>query len=52
MNVEARVWFDDVLIERLVNDAGNDPGILPFVQETLRKLWELMPERYISPGGI
>ncbi len=48
LNVEARVWFDDVLIERLVNDAGNDPGILPFVQETLRKLWELMPERYIS----
>ena len=47
-NISDRVWFDDLLIERLVTDAGHDPGILPFVQETLRKLWDLMPERYIS----
>jgi hypothetical protein len=47
-NINDRVWFDDLLIERLVTDAGHDPGILPFVQETLRKLWDLMPERYIS----
>lgn len=39
---------DPVLVERLVNDAGNDPGILPFVQETLDKLWEEKEERYLT----
>lgn len=36
------VWVDDVLVERLVTDAGDDPGILPFVQETMRELWGRM----------
>lgn len=42
------VHLDDVLVERLLNDAGDDPGILPFVQETMRRLWEQMEERYID----
>lgn len=42
------VFIDERLVERLVNDAGDDPGILPFVQETLRDLWERRYERYIG----
>lgn len=39
-------WLDDVLVERLVSDAGDDPGILPFVQETMRILWERMNSEF------
>ncbi|SKA73756.1 Formylglycine-generating enzyme, required for sulfatase activity, contains SUMF1/FGE domain [Thiothrix eikelboomii] len=46
--LKKRVFIDERLVERLVNDAGNDPGILPFVQETLRDLWEKRYERYIG----
>lgn len=42
------VFIDERLVERLVNDAGDDPGILPFVQETLRDLWDKRYERYIG----
>ena len=45
---KVNVWIDDVLIERLVNDAGDDPGILPFVQETMNLLWEQKEESFIS----
>ena len=46
--LKKNVFIDERLVERLVNDAGNDPGILPFVQETLRDLWEKRYERYIG----
>lgn len=42
------VFIDERLVERLVNDAGDDPGILPFVQETMRDLWDKRIERYID----
>lgn len=42
------VYIDERLVERLVTEAGDDPGILPFVQETLRDLWEKRYENYIS----
>ncbi|MDJ1505169.1 DPP IV N-terminal domain-containing protein [Xanthocytophaga agilis] len=34
------VYIDAVLIERLINDAANEPGILPLIQETMRLLWD------------
>lgn len=43
------VYIDERLVERLVTEAGDDPGILPFVQETLRDLWEKRYENYIRP---
>lgn len=42
------VYIDERLVERLVSEAGDDPGILPFVQETLRDLWDKRYENYIS----
>lgn len=42
------VYIDERLVERLVTEAGDDPGILPFVQETLRDLWEKRYENYIG----
>lgn len=46
--LKKRVFIDERLVERLVNDAGDDPGILPFVQETMRDLWRKRTERYID----
>ncbi len=34
------VQLDQALVERLLADAGDEPGVLPFVQETLVMLWE------------
>src|SRR5687768_18232394 len=34
------LFRSSTLVERLVSDAVGEPGILPFVQETLRLLWE------------
>ena len=42
------VYIQDELVERLLNDAGDDPGILPFVQETMRSLWARMEAREIT----
>ncbi|MCE7980867.1 MAG: CHAT domain-containing protein [Caldilinea sp. CFX5] len=35
------VWVDlaPTLVERLLADAGDEPGVLPFIQETLVMLW-------------
>lgn len=42
------VYIQDELVERLLNDAGDDPGILPFVQETMYSLWARMEAREIT----
>lgn len=42
------VYVAELLVERLVNDAGEEAGILPFVQETMRELWSKRYESYIS----
>jgi WD40 repeat protein len=34
------VTLDPALVERLLADAGDEPGVLPFVQETLVMLWD------------
>ncbi|MDH3692636.1 MAG: NACHT domain-containing protein, partial [Gammaproteobacteria bacterium] len=42
------VCISDVLAERLLAEAGNEPGILPFLQETLVLLWDKLQWRYLS----
>jgi WD40 repeat protein len=41
------VFVDDALVERLLADAGTEPGILPFLQETLVLLWQKLRWRYL-----
>lgn len=36
------------LVERLLADAGDEPGILPFIQETLVLLWDRLPRRALT----
>lgn len=37
---EPVVYLDKLLVERLVSEAAGEPGILPFIQETLVRLWD------------
>ncbi len=41
------VHIDDALVERLVRDAGGEPGILPLVQETLLLMWDRLERHYL-----
>jgi WD40 repeat protein len=41
------VFVETALVERLVADAAGEPGILPFVQETLALLWERLERRFL-----
>lgn len=41
------VYVESALVERIVADAGSEPGILPFVQETMRLLWNKVERRYL-----
>lgn len=41
------VFIEPTLIERLVADAVGEPGMLPFLQETLNLLWEKLERRYL-----
>ena len=43
----AGVYIESALVERIVADAGNEPGTLPFVQETMRLLWDKVDRRYL-----
>ena len=45
---EVGVFVESALVERLVSDAYGEPGILPFVQETLRLLWDHVERRFLS----
>jgi hypothetical protein len=42
------VYVEAALVERLVADAGGEPGMLPFVQETLVLLWERLERRFLA----
>jgi WD40 repeat protein len=44
----AKVFLDPALTERLVNEAADGPGMLPFVQETLVLLWNSLDRRYLA----
>src|SRR5262249_26258225 len=39
------VFVEAALVERLVADAGDEPGVLPLLQETLVLLWEHLERR-------
>jgi TIR domain len=41
----AHVFVEPALVERLLADAGSEPGILPFLQETLLLLWAGLERR-------
>lgn len=41
------VFVEPALVERLVNDAAGEPGVLPLVQETLVLLWERVERRFL-----
>ena len=41
------VYIESALVERIVADAGSEPGILPFIQETMRLLWDQVERRYL-----
>ncbi len=41
------VFIEPALVERLVDDAAGEPGVLPLVQETLVLLWERIERRFL-----
>jgi formylglycine-generating enzyme required for sulfatase activity len=41
------VFVESALVERLAADAAGEPGVLPFLQETLNLLWERMERRFL-----
>jgi NACHT domain/TIR domain len=41
------VFIEPALVERLVDDASGEPGVLPLVQETLVLLWERVERRFL-----
>jgi WD40 repeat protein len=44
---DAGVFVEIALVERLVADAGGEPGVLPLLQETLVLLWERLERRFL-----
>jgi WD40 repeat protein len=44
---EVGVAIDSILVDRLVRDAGDEPGVLPHVQATLDYLWEDLLWNYL-----
>lgn len=42
------VYLEDALLERLLIDASDEPGVLPLLQETMILLWEKMERRLIT----
>jgi len=41
------VFIEGSLVERLVADAGKEPGVLPLLQETMVLLWEKIERRFL-----
>lgn len=41
------VYIESALVERLVAGSAGEPGLLPFVQEVLVRLWEKLERRYL-----
>ena len=46
--VDAGVTIEPSLVQKLMADAGNEPGVLPFLQETLVLLWEGLARRTLT----
>ena len=45
---DAGVYLEAGLIERILADAADEPGVLPLVQETMVLLWEKMQRRLLT----
>lgn len=45
------VFVEPALVERLVSDSSGEPGMLPFLQETMRMLWGRIERRLITLDG-
>lgn len=45
--IRSGVFIDDLLIEKIIKDAAGEPGILPFIQETMNLLWDKLQYRYL-----
>lgn len=45
---EVGIGVDPLLVERIVNDAGREPGILPFIQVTMSLLWDRLQHPYLA----
>ena len=43
-----KVYLDPRLVERLVADGAEEPGVMPLVQETLLLLWPKLQESYLA----
>lgn len=46
--LDAGIYIEAALIERLLADAAGEPGVLPHMQETMVVLWEGMKRRLLS----
>jgi hypothetical protein len=44
---KAGVYVEAALVERLVSDARDEPGVMPFVQETMILLWDKIVRRFL-----
>lgn len=44
----AGVTVDEALVQQLIADAAGEPGVLPFLQETLRLLWNHLDGRRLT----
>jgi WD40 repeat protein len=44
------VYLESELVERILVDAADEPGVLPLVQETMVLLWEKMQRRLLTLG--
>lgn len=45
---DVEVRLEANLVERLLADAADEPGVLPLVQETMVLLWEIMQDRLLT----
>ncbi len=43
-----RVYVEPVLVERLLVDGKEEPGVLPLLQETLVQLWDNLERRFLA----
>ena len=45
---DVAISLEPNLVERLLTDAGSEPGVLPLLQETLRQLWDRRHSRSLT----
>ncbi len=45
---KSEVYIESTLLERLLTDAADEPGVLPLIQETMILLWEQMERRLLT----